>query len=400
MVEVATIDRRNTAGCCRGCGAADVLPFFETHGVPVDVGTLATSVEEARQVPCGDIQLVFCPHCELIHNARFDASLVSFRPGYEVALVYSPVFRNYIAGVAERLVQRYQLRGKSVFEIGCGGGDFLRILGRHGVRHGIGVDPTVPQSTTERIGDSTIDLVPGCFSAEHADRLGDFVCCLSVFEAIPEPLHFLQQFRQMIGGRPIPCYFEVFNGYRSIQQGEVWSIHYEQCNYFSLSALASLFDRSGFCVREAGPCYEGNQYLFVEAEPASHAPTPPRSGPADGVPAAVAEFGMRFEEQLALWNERLTAWRREGRVVAVWGSGGKGIMFLNSVSQADAVSCVVDINPKRQHRFIPGTGQRVVPPESLRDLRPQTVILTNALYEREIVGTLRELGVDCELMVA
>ena len=54
----------------------------------------------------------------------------------------SPAYRDYIAGSIERLKSRYSLTGKTALDIGCGKGDYLRMLVRAGIAKAIGFDPT------------------------------------------------------------------------------------------------------------------------------------------------------------------------------------------------------------------------------------------------------------------
>jgi hypothetical protein len=90
--------------------------------------------------------------------------------------------------------------------------------------------------------------------------------------------------------------------------------------------------------------------------------------------------------------------RQQGKRVVVWGSGGKGICFLNTLEAPDVFKLVVDINPDRQGRYMPGSGQRIVPPQTLPEYRPDVVVLTNPLYEPEIRATVAELGLACEFL--
>ena len=88
------------------------------------------------------------------------------------------------------------------------------------------------------------------------------------------------------------------------------------------------------------------------------------------------------------------------KTVVVWGSGGKGITFLSSLPDAGIIDYVVDVNPDRQQRYIPMTGQEIIGPHRLTEIRPDLVIVTNALYQDEIASQLRELGIHCQTMVA
>lgn len=389
-----------SAAACRGCGGPAPRTFFQVPRAPASVGSLPSSETAARNVPCGAIRLSACPECGLIQNQLFDVALVGFEPGYEVSLIHTPTFRKYIEGVCDRLIERYKLQSKNLLEIGCGGGDFLRLICRSGSNHGVGIDPTVPRLTEEQVGSGTVRLVPGFFSPKHADIPLDLICCLSVFEAIPEPLEFLRTLRRAIGERTVPVYFEVFNGFRAIAEREVWSIHYEQCNYFSLCSLQQLFRRAGFEITNAGTCYQGDQYLFIEAAPGPVGKSFSEPHCESDVLSHVLEFEREYCQRREWWLQQIEQWRTDSLEVVVWGSGGKGISFLSSFPDAP-IKYVVDVNPDRQGGFIPLSGQEIIAPQRLQQLQPQVVILTNKLYRSEIEQQLRELQLlDCEVLVA
>ncbi|MBU4370169.1 hypothetical protein KKG58_05505 [Patescibacteria group bacterium] len=45
---------------------------------------------------------------------------------------------------------------------------------------------------------------------------------------------------------------------------------------------------------------------------------------------------------------------------------------------------VIDINPNKQNKFIPITGQKIVAPKILQEMDIGTIIIMNSIYETEI----------------
>jgi hypothetical protein len=74
------------------------------------------------------------------------------------------------------------------------------------------------------------------------------------------------------------------------------------------------------------------------------------------------------------------------------------VAFLTTLGIRDEVQHVVDINPFRQGMYMPGTGQRIVAPESLREHRPDVVIVMNPIYEAEIRQDLDRMGLAPDLL--
>lgn len=383
---------------CAGGGLTDV---FGARGLPVFVGILHDDAESARSASLGDVTLAYCPGCGFVHNRTHDPDRVRFRPGYEVSLRHSATFRAYVRAVADRLAARYDLTGRRVLEIGCGDGYFLRLLAERGIAGGTGVDPTVREAGRETVDGAEIEWIRDYYEPDRYRALDpDFVASLSVFEDIPEPTAFLRRLRATL--RPeARLYFEVWNAWHAFENEETWSVHYEQCNLFGAESLAGCFVRAGFDVLDGGVSYQGDQYAWVEAAPSAGArAAPPVRRERDELPPPVARFAARHRENVDRWEERLAAHAASGRRVVMWGSGAKGITFLNVVPGADSVRAVADINPDRQGRFIPGTGHPIVPPEALPGIEPDVVILTNVLYESEIRAQAAGLGLACSFEAA
>lgn len=72
--------------------------------------------------------------------------------------------------------------------------------------------------------------------------------------------------------------------------------------------------------------------------------------------------------------------------------------FLNTLKTQDQIEYVVDINPRKRGRYVPGTGQQIVPPEFLRDYQPDVVIVMNPIYKSEIQQLIKSLGLTAKFL--
>jgi hypothetical protein len=117
--------------------------FYELERVPVHSVLLLPTREEAITYPRGDIRLGFCRACGFISNTAFDPSLHEYSERYEETQGYSPTFNAFARRLAEHLIERYDLHGKDIIEIGCGKGEFITLLCDLGGNRGIGIDPGV-----------------------------------------------------------------------------------------------------------------------------------------------------------------------------------------------------------------------------------------------------------------
>src|SRR5262249_30992485 len=155
----------------------------------------------------------------------------------------------------------------------------------------------------------------------------------------------------------------------------------------------------GFTVHTSAPCFS-NQYVAVEAVPRAGGESPQDSsfGTVDDVAEAVASFVQKYDARVADWQARLDTFARHGRRVIGCGAGGRAITFLNLLDIREQIPYVIDINPTRQGHYLPGTGQRVMPPMFMVEYQPDVVVVTNPTFEQEIRDQIIGMGLACELV--
>ncbi len=373
--------------------------FWEARDLPVFCNVLCATREEALAVPRGDIRLAYAPKTGLITNVAFDPQRMAYGAQYENSLHFSPRFQAYADELVVGLVARHDLRGKTVLEIACGQGDFLKALCEAAGARGVGFDPA--HDPADAACSPSVEYIQDYYGSAYADRRADLICCRHALEHILDPVRFLQELRRTVGDRPeTVVFFEVPNGLYTLREMGIWDLIYEHCTYFVPDSLRRCFELAGFEVLEVREVYEG-QFLTLEARPAAGvAAVSATEGDLPQVARDVAAFSAAYAEKVAEWRQRLADLRSAGRSAVVWGSGSKGVTFLNILQPGETVPHVVDINPRKQGRYVAGTGQAIVAPEALRTLQPSVVVVMNGIYRNEIGATLQGLGLSPEVLLA
>lgn len=384
---------------CPNCGGGDVRLFYEARDIPVHSCLLMDTREQAVSYPRHDLRLGFCDGCGFIYNTVFDPSRHEYSPRYEETQGFSPHFNSFASSLAERLVRQYNIRDRDVLEIGCGKGEFLTLLCRLGPNRGIGIDPAfVPQRSVDAGRD--VQFIQDFYGEQYAHLPADVVCCRHTLEHIAPTGEFMRTLRRTIGDRnETLVFFEVPDVMRELREGAFWDLYYEHCSYFSGGSLARLFRRTGFDLVDLHTDY-GDQYLMIVATPAeAESPAPADDEEdLDALREAVDNFDDVCGERMRYWRERIVEGLDQGERTVVWGSGSKGVSFLTTLGLVDEIEYVVDINPYKHGKFMPGTGHEIVAPDFLTDYRPDCVIVMNPIYVPEIRRDLERLEVQAEVL--
>lgn len=369
--------------------------------IPVLANVLWESRDEALSAPRGDVQLVFCHTCGHVFNQHFDSARMDYNVRYENSLHFSPRFQAYASALAQRLINTYDLRGKTIIEIGSGKGEFLQMLCEIGGNVGTGFDPSYEPDGSEKRG--SMSLIKDVYSERYADRRADLILSRHVLEHIFKPGAFMQSLRKTIGAnKRTVVFFEVPNLGYILRDTAIWDVIYEHYSYYSAHSLANLFTRFGFNVLDVSDAYEG-QFLCIEAIPRDleHvSPNAPYAIPLSTLQKQVRSFGEKSQKKLEQWRETLDQMYQQNKRIVIWGAGSKGISFLNMLNVRDEIEYVIDINPRKRNMHVTGSGQKIVSPAFLKEYHPDTVIIMNPIYRQEISSTLSEMGLEAEILFA
>ncbi len=302
---------------------------------------------------------------------------------YDNTQSFSPYFFSYIRNLARHLFRKYRLRDKRIVEVGCGKGQFLEMLYDMGAKRARGFDPAYVSYNPK------IDklVVRKYFNRKNIGKKVDFIICRHTLEHIPRPREFVESVSRCLTREGV-MYFEVPDLSWIIKNKTFFDFTYEHCNYFTPRSLYNLFAQFGFLhiVFRSGL---GGQYIQAEIS--------------RGIPSGrglhlvdFAKIGKFIGSSMSRTKMLLC---RIGKFV-VWGAGGKGVLFLNRLRIKPKVSpYIIDLNPNKQGKYVPGTAQKVVAPDALHRGKVKTIIIMNPVYEKEIRKRVKRSGFNGKFIV-
>ena len=333
-------------------------------GLPVQQNRFFATATEAIACPVGNLMLVQDPLTGVINNASFRPELITYDETYQNEQGYSSVFEQHLYQILE--IVRPHFIGKSILEIGCGKGRFLKLMREQGFSV-VGLDPAYE-------GDDPY-IVKESFSPSLG-MTGEAIILRHVLEHIPNPMRFLSSIAEANGGKGL-IYIEV-PCLDWIRDHRAWfDLFYEHVNYFRLSDFFRLFDK----IIDSGSFF-GGQYLYVVADLASLCMNPVGAFHKFHLPA---DFFEGIDRAIAAMKDQC------GRKNIIWGGGSKGVIFALQLLRRGEVTLdfVIDINPFKQGKYIPVTGLPVLSPENgmCGMARDDAIFVMNSNYFNEIIAT-------------
>lgn len=332
--------------------------LYEQKQFPVLQNRVYDTVETARNCPKGDIKIVEDSKTGLIYNYAFDSELIVYDKHYNNEQSLSPSFRRHLDQVSD-LIEKV-LGKDALVEVGCGKGFFLEMLLKREIDIN-GFDSTYEGENPRVIKKN---FQPGIILKPAKGLI-----LRHVLEHIENPFDFLCRLRDANGGGliyiEVPCFDWI------IRKHAWFDVFYEHVNYFRLSDFERMFNK----IVCKGHLF-GEQYLYVVADLGTL--KDPLFNEAEAV-----SFPLDFLNGLISKDIKMI----EKKPICIWGGGSKGVIFsLLCIRSGLDVDVVIDVNPRKQGKFLPVTGLQVKSPEeALEKMHNGTIVhIMNSNYMEEI----------------
>lgn len=191
----------------------------------------------------------------------------------------------------------------------------------------------------------------------------DVVCVRHVLEHAHEAPSFLAGCRALLapGGRVL---FETPGCTTELSRGDPGALWEEHVLYFTPDSLRRGLRRHGFACHWVGNYpYDVEDCLAAFGEFAEGTNVEER--PTDAGEILLEEFdSARRQLRLCLegWAKKMA---EQGRSVALWGGGHRTATLVELLPAGDLVSCVIDDDPAKQGRYLPGSGIPILSADAL-----------------------------------
>jgi len=291
---------------------------------------------------------------------------------YMMVATHSAQMQSFQADQARDFVTRFGLTGKSVVEIGCGDGNYLGNLADAGAVVS-GIEPS--RVTRELAINKGHAVEAGYVTATRRLRGAPFdgFVTRQVMEHVPDIHDVLTGIRRNLKAGAVGL-VEVPSLEKAIADRRFYDFFSDHVNYFSFATLRMALEMNGFEVLEV------RQDMFDEYNTAIV--RNPQEVSLEGIQRAINTLGSDFARFIG-------EYRAQGKKVAIWGAGGKGLSVLASADIHD-VDLLVDSDRNKQGRYTPVSHLKVEAPSALVGAGIDAVIITAMAYVHEIRRALAD----------
>lgn len=388
---------------CRHCAAPVTLSLADLGTAPPSNAYLSTEALHApeRWYP---LRVLVCENCWLVQTEDFAQAHELFDAEYAYFSSFSSSWLTHAQAYIKAMVERFLLGAQShVVEIAANDGYLLQYVLERGIPC-LGVEPTASTAAAARAkGIPVIERFFGVALAEELLAQGyaaDLMTANNVLAHVPNINDFVAGFALLLKPSGVAT-FEFPHLVQLVQQCQFDTLYHEHFSCLSLTTVQRIFTANGLAVFDVQelPTHGGSLRVFAQRSNGNGAsrPTDPSVAAmlaheaAVGVPST-AFYGDFQAQALRIKRELLSfliSTQAQGRKVAAYGAAAKGNTLLNFAGvRSDFLPYVVDKNPAKQGKFLPGSRIPIVDEAHLRTDRPDIVLILPWNLKEEVMAQL------------
>lgn len=387
---------------CRHCGTKLLLPLIDLGSAPPSNAYLT---EKTLKTPekWFPLKVLVCNQCWLAQTEDYAGAEELFDEDYAYFSSFSTSWLKHAEQYVSDMVNRFSLNEKShVVEIAANDGYLLQYVKAKGIPC-LGVEPTA--STAKAAREKGVEIVEEFFGVKLAKKLAsegkqaDLTAANNVLAHVPDINDFVEGFSYLLKLNGVAT-FEFPHLMQLVKHTQFDTIYHEHFSYLSLTAVNQIFDKNGLQVFDVQKITTHGGSLRVFAQRKDQAQYQ--------VSEAVSELlsrealaGMKTEAYYADFQQRanhvkhdlvdfLIKAKREGKKVIGYGAAAKGNTLINYAGiRPDLLPFVVDRNPAKQNKYLPGSRIAIVEEQMIRQEKSDYVLILPWNLRQEVTEQLK-----------
>lgn len=386
---------------CRHCSSTLEMLFLDLGTAPPSNAYLdRENIHNAEKY--FPLRVLVCTNCWLVQTEDFADASELFSAEYAYFSSFSATWLRHAQDYVAKMVNRFELHsGSLVTEIAANDGYLLQYVKERGIPC-YGVEPT--RSTATAAKAKGIEIVEEFFGEELAGRLtgegkrADLIVANNVLAHVPDINDFVRGFATLLKPEGIAT-FEFPHLLRLVQGNQFDTIYHEHFSYLSLSAVNRIFACNGLTIfdLEELPTHGGSLRVFAQRSDTGRQSVSKQVGKmlAEETTAGVTTTGFYLAFQSSAERVKndflmfLLQAKQDGHKVVAYGAAAKGNTLLNFAGiRPDLLPFVVDLNPAKQGKYLPGSRIPIVAETHIQKERPAYIVILPWNIRDEVISQL------------
>lgn len=386
---------------CRHCAAPLELTFVDLGSAPPSNAYLA---EPALRAPekWFPLRVLVCEQCWLVQTEDFARADELFDAEYAYFSGFSTSWLAHSECYVDDMAARFALGGGShVVEVAANDGYLLQYVKARGIPC-TGIEPTASTAAAARA--KGIPIVEDFFGTRLAQELAaqgkqaDLMAANNVLAHVPDINDFAAGFAVLLKPHGVAT-FEFPHLMRLVAENQFDTIYHEHFSYLSLGTVSRIFAAAGLAVFDVDelPTHGGSLRVYAQRIDGGRQP---RSSRVDALLRREAKAGLFDAATYAGFQARadkvkndflrfLLQMQAAGKRVAAYGAAAKGNTLLNYAGvRPDLIPFVVDRNPAKQGKYLPGSRIPIVGEERLKETQPDRIVILPWNLSDEVMAQL------------
>ena len=386
---------------CRHCASDLSLPLVDLGSAPPSNSYLT---ERSLHAPekWFPLRVLVCQQCWLAQTEDFAQANELFDADYAYFSGYSTSWLTHSERYVNDMAALLALGPNShVVEVAANDGYLLQYVQKRNIPC-TGIEPTASTAASARA--KGIPIVEDFFGTRLARQLAerglraDLMAANNVLAHVPDINDFVAGFSVLLKDNGVAT-FEFPHLLKLLAETQFDTIYHEHFSYLSLTAVQRIFLANGLDVFrvDALPTHGGSLRVFAQRKQSGLRVCEPSVAAMLATEAAIGLLDASHYRDFQARTDRikhelmrfLLDARRDGKRVAAYGAAAKGNTLLNYAGiRTDLIDFVVDRNPAKQGKYMPGSRIPILDEAHLKQAKPDYILILPWNLKEELATQL------------
>jgi 2-polyprenyl-3-methyl-5-hydroxy-6-metoxy-1,4-benzoquinol methylase len=360
---------------CRLCCSTRTESIIDLDGFPKSAQYFISSLEDTEEDQPITLMVCQCIDCGLI---QLKNDPVSYYKDVITAASLSKTSKKNLVNEWGPFIEKYNILGQDVIEVGSGRGDFLEVLEMldvnvYGIEHSL---ENIKECKKKKLNVERAYLteLPKNYNKKYS-----LVICNNFLEHQPETKNYLSCLRDLVNDDGV-IYVSVPNVDYLLEKNCLYEFVADHLVYFTEETLRKAMEISGFSILESYKKNNGNDLVVIAKRDSKIN--------IDGAMGVVSEMVRSIKKEVENYKN-----------VVIWSAGHRAIALM-AIAKLNKIKYVVDSATFKQGKFTPILHKKIISPEEFISINCDLLIimLPGSLAE-QVTRFVEENRITCKVIV-